>query len=179
MNTIRNVAPTLTRRSAHRRPASRGIWTAFVLAGICALTGVDGWAQSWSIKDGRNTGMLVQGESRKLPDGGTYLTGGSRVHVATEDPSYPITGCSMDCHWVCKVSAGGSGGNCVSLCAGVDKDGDLFSFRALAFGAGKYEFGGGTGKYANASGEGSFETMPTDDPGLAYMRWRGTLQLRK
>jgi len=136
-------------------------------------------AQSWSIKDGRNIGMLLPTDSRKLPDGGTYLTGGSRVHVSTEDPSYPVTGCSMDCRWTCKIAASGSEGACVTLCAGVDKDGDLFSFRALAFGGGKYEVGPGTGKYANATGGGTFETVSTDDPGLTYIRWRGTLQLRK
>ena len=136
-------------------------------------------AQSWSIKEGRNSGMLLPTESRKIPDGGTYLTGGSRVHVSTEDPTYPVTGCSMDCRWSCKIAASGSDGACITLCAGVDKDGDLFSFRSLAFGAGKYEVGPGTGKYANATGGGTFETVPTDDPSLAYMRWRGTLQLRK
>jgi hypothetical protein len=136
-------------------------------------------AQSWSIKDGHNSGMLLPTESRKLPDGSTYLTGGSRVHVSTEDPTYPVTGCSMDCRWSCKIGASGSQGACVTLCAGVDKDGDLFSFRALAFGAGNYEVGPGTGKYANATGGGTFETVQTDDPGLAYMRWRGTLRLGK
>ena len=136
-------------------------------------------AQSWSIKDGRNTGMVLPSESRKLQDGSTYLTGGSRVHVSTEDATYPVTGSSMDCRWSCKIAASGSEGACVTLCAGVDKDGDLFSFRALAFGGGKYEVGPGTGKYANATGGGTFETVPTDDPGLAYVRWRGTLQLRK
>jgi hypothetical protein len=101
------------------------------------------------------------------------------VHVSTEDATYPVTGSSMDCRWSCKIAASGSEGACVTLCAGVDKDGDLFSFRALAFGGGKYEVGPGTGKYANATGGGTFETVPTDDPGLAYVRWRGTLQLHK
>ena len=153
--------------------AMMGYW---VLAFVCSTTV---HAQSWNIKDGRNTGMVLPSETRKLPDGGTYLTGGSRLHVATEDSTYPVTGCSMDCRWSCKIAASGSEGACVTLCAGVDKDGDLFSFRAMAFGAGKYEVGPGTGKYANASGGGTFETVPTDDSGLAYVRWRGTLQLRK
>jgi hypothetical protein len=61
----------------------------------------------------------------------------------------------------------------------VDKDGDLFSFRSLSFGAGKYEVGLGTGKYANATGGGTYETVPTDDPALTHSRWRGTLQLRR
>ena len=112
-------------------------------------------AQSWNIKDGRNIGMVLPSDSRKLPDGSTYLTGGSRLHVSTEDATYPITGCSMDCRWTCKVAANGSEGACITLCSGVDKDGDLFSFRALAFGNGKYEVGPGTGKYASASGGGS------------------------
>jgi hypothetical protein len=155
-------------------------------AGIAALIacsmlgcGSAAFAQSWSIKDGRNLGVLLPTETRKLPDGSSYLTGGSRVHVLTEDATYPITGCSMDCRWVCKIAASGSDGACITQCAGVDKDGDLFSFRALAFGAGRYEVGPGTGKYANATGGGTFETGATDDPGLAYIRWRGTLQLKK
>jgi hypothetical protein len=169
---------TKPRSSAGEKAAA--CLAAFMACWLLALTcSGAASAQSWSIKDGRNTGMLLPTESRKLSDGSTYLTGGSRVHVATEDPTYPITGCSMDCRWSCKIAASGSEGACVSQCAGVDKDGDLFSFRALAFGAGKYEVGPGTGKYANAAGGGTFEPVPTDDPGLTYTRWRGTLRLGK
>jgi hypothetical protein len=136
-------------------------------------------AQSWSIKDGRNTGMLLPSESRKLADGTTVVSGGSRVHVSTEDATYPAHGASMECRWVCRIAASGTEGNCVTSCVGVDKDGDLFSFRSLSFGAGKYEVGLGTGKYANATGGGTYETVPTDDPALTHSRWRGTLQLRR
>jgi hypothetical protein len=136
-------------------------------------------AQSWTIKDGRNSGMLTPSEARKLGDGGTYLTGGSKVYVSTEDPTYPITGRSMDCRWSCKIAASGSEGVCVTLCTGVDKDGDLFNFHAQGFGTGKYEVSPGTGKYANATGGGTFEAVQTDDPSLTYTRWRGTLRLGK
>jgi hypothetical protein len=135
-------------------------------------------AQSWKINNGRNVGALLPTESRKLPDGGTYLTGGARYLVETEDPTYPITGQSMDCRWVCRIAADGKDGNCITMCAGVDKDGDLFSFRALAFGGGSYEVGPGTGKYAKATGGGTFETGAADDPALTYIRWRGTLNLK-
>jgi hypothetical protein len=135
-------------------------------------------AQSWKINNGRNTGALLPTETRKMPDGGTYLTGGSRQLVETEDPTYPITGQSMDCRWMCRIMPNGKDGNCITLCAGVDKDGDLFSFRALAFGAGSYEVGPGTGKYARASGGGTFETVYPDDSALAHVRWKGTLNLK-
>jgi hypothetical protein len=135
-------------------------------------------AQSWKINSGRNIGALLPTESRKLADGGTYLTGGSRQLVETEDPTYPITGQSMDCRWMCRIHANGKDGSCITLCAGVDKDGDLFSFRALAFGGGSYEVGPGTGKFAKATGGGTFETLTTDDPALSYVRWKGTLQLK-
>ena len=155
----------------------KGIFGGVLLAlGVACAT--PALAQSWKINNGRNTGALLPIESRKLPDGGTYLTGGSKVLVETEDPTYPITGQSMDCRWMCKIAANGKDGNCITLCAGVDKDGDLFSFRALAFGAGGYEVGPGTGKYAKASGGGTFESAPADDPALAHMRWKGTLQLK-
>ena len=104
---------------------------------------------------------------------------GSKVHISTEDATYPLQGASMECRWVCRVAPGGTEGNCVTSCVGVHKDGDLFSFRSLSFGAGKYETGLGTGKYTNATGGGTYETVPTDDPALAYSRWRGTLQLRR
>lgn len=136
------------------------------------------FAQSWKINSGRNTGVLLPDESRKLSDGSTYLTGGSKQVVETEDSTYPLTGRSMDCRWMCKIPANGKDGACITLCAGVDKDGDLFSFRALAFGAGSYEVGPGTGKYAKASGGGTFESVATDDPTMAYTRWKGTLQLK-
>jgi len=153
---------------------------AFLACCACAVAwSAAAHAQSWSIKEGRNVGTLLPAESRRLPDGGTLLTGGSKVHVLTEDPSYPVTGCSMECRWACKIAASGAEGNCVTHCAGVDKDGDLFSFRSMGFGAGKYEVGPGTGKYANATGGGTFEPLPTDDPALTAVRWRGTLQLRK
>lgn len=136
-------------------------------------------AQSWKINNGNNYGTVLPTETRKMPDGGTYLTGGGKYLVETEDPSYPITGQSMDCRWFCRVSPSGKDGSCITLCGGVDKDGDLFSFRALAFGAGNYEVGPGTGKYSKASGGGTFESVPSDDPALTHMRWKGTLQLSK
>lgn len=135
-------------------------------------------AQSWKINSGRNIGMLLPAETRTLADGGTYLTGGSKQVVETEDPTYPITGQSMECRWMCRIAPGGADGACITLCAGVDKDGDLFSFRAFAFGAGNYEVGPGTGKYAKATGGGSFETLTTDDPALSHVKWRGTLRLK-
>jgi hypothetical protein len=103
--------------------------TIFGLAVVCSSSAL---AQSWSIKSGRNVGTLLPSESRKLADGSTYVTGGSKQLVETEDPTYPVTGQSMDCRWMCRVAADGKGGNCITLCAGVDKDGDLFSFRKLA-----------------------------------------------
>ena len=149
-----------------------------VLLGLSAASVSPALAQSWKINSGRNVGTFLPTETRKLADGSTYLTGGSKVLVETEDPSYPITGQTMDCRWICRIPASGKDGSCITLCGGVDKDGDLFSFRALAFGAGSYEVGPGTGKYSKATGGGTFESVPTDDPALAYMRWKGTLQLK-
>ena len=78
---------------------------------------------------------------------------------------------------MCRIPPDGKGA-CITMCAGVDKAGDLFSFRALAFGAGKYEVRPGTGKYANATGAETFEIVQTDDPAIAYARWKGTLDLK-
>ena len=150
-------------------------WSLFALGLASAFPAL---AQSWKINNGRNVGAVLPTESRKLVDGSTYLTGGARYLVETEDPTYPITGQSMDCRWMCRIPASGKDGACITLCGGVDKDGDLFSFRALAFGGGSYEVGPGTGKYAKATGGGSFETGATDDPALTYIRWKGTLQLK-
>lgn len=136
------------------------------------------FAQSWKIATGRNIGAMMPTETRKLPDGSTYLTGGSKQIVETEDSTYPLNGASMDCRWICRIPANGKDGACVTLCGGVDRDGDLFSFRALAFGAGSYEVGPGTGKYSKAAGGGTFETPATDDPALAVTRWKGTLHLK-
>jgi hypothetical protein len=151
----------------------------FCLALAFGATSVSSaFAQSWKINSGRNIGSLLPTENHKLADGTTYLTGGSKQVVLTEDPTYPVTGQSMDCRWICKIPANGKDGACITLCGGVDKDGDLFSFRSLSFGAGNYEVGPGTGKYAKASGGGSFETVTTSDPTLSYVQWRGTLQLK-
>lgn len=136
------------------------------------------FAQSWKINNGRNVGALTATESRKLSDGSTYVTGGSRQLVETEDTTYPVTGQSMDCRWICKIPATGKDGACVTLCAGVDKDGDLFSFRSIGFSTGSYEVGPGTGKYLKASGGGTFETMAPDDPALSFVKWKGTLNLK-
>jgi hypothetical protein len=149
-----------------------------VLLGLGVASVSPALGQSWKINSGRNVGTFLPTESRKLADGSTYLTGGSKLLVETEDATYPITGQSMDCRWICRILASGKEGSCITLCGGVDKDGDLFSFRALAFGAGNYEVGPGTGKYSKASGGGTFESVPTDDPALAHMRWKGTLQLK-
>jgi len=148
--------------------------TAVGLAAVCSSSA---FAQSWSIKSGRNVGTYTGTDSRKLPDGSSYVTGGSKQLVETEDPTYPITGQSMDCRWMCRIPPDGKGAY-ITMCAGVDNDGDLFSFRVLAFGAGKYEVGPGTGKSANATGGGTFEIVQTDDPAIAYVRWKGTLDLK-
>jgi hypothetical protein len=128
------------------------------------------FAQSWKITRGLNIGALTATESRKLPDGGTYLSGGARYVVDTEDPTYPITAQSMDCRWMCKVPAAGKDVACVTMCAGADKDGDLFAFRSS--GPGTYEAIPGTGKYMKASGGGSFESVQPDDPAMTLSRPR-------
>ncbi len=145
---------------------------------IISAVGTSALAQSWKIAAGRNVGAMLPMETRKLADGSTYLTGGSKQIVETEDPTYPLNGASMDCRWICRVPANGKDGACITLCGGVDKDGDLFSFRSLAFGAGSYEVGPGTGKFSKASGGGSFESPAADDPALAVIRWKGTLHLK-
>ena len=147
-------------------------------AGFFSTGGTPAFAESWSIKSGQNIGVLLPAESRKLSDGSTYVSGGSKQLVVTEDSSYPITGQSMECRWICKIDDDGADGACVTMCAGVDEDGDLFSFRALSFGPGKYEVGPGTGKYEGATGGGTFEAGPVDDPALSYVVWKGTLKLK-
>ncbi len=134
------------------------------------------FAQSWKITRGYNVGTLLPTETRNLAGGGTYLTGGARYLVDTEDPTYPITAQSMDCRWFCKVSADGNETACLTTCAGIDKDGDLFTFRG--FGGDTYEVGPGTGKYRNATGGGTFEMLQPDDPALSAIRFKGTLHLK-
>jgi hypothetical protein len=134
------------------------------------------FAQSWKITRGLNIGAVQPTETRKLPDGTVYLTGGARYLVDTEDPTYPVSGQSMDCRWMCKVPVGGKDVACLTVCAGMDKDGDLFSFRG--FGGNTYEVGPGTGKYSKASGGGTFESLQADDPALTAIRWKGTLNLK-
>lgn len=152
----------------------------FLIMGLCAFLSVTAtsfaFAQSWNISRGYNVGALLPTETRKSTDGGTYLTGGARYLVDTEDPTYPITGQSMDCRWFCKVSADGSETDCLTMCAGVDKDGDLFTFRG--FGDNTYQVGPGTGKYMHATGGGTFEMLQPDDPALTAIRFKGTLNLK-
>jgi len=154
-----------------KKPLGLGL---VVALGLVASTPV--FAQSWKITRGYNVGALLPSESRNLPNGGTYLTGGARYLVDTEDPTYPITGQSMDCRWMCKAAADGGDVTCLTMCGGVDKDGDLFTFRG--FGGNTYEVGPGTGKYRRATGGGTFEMLQPDDPALTAIRFKGTLELR-
>jgi hypothetical protein len=134
--------------------------------------------EAWTISQGRNIGTVVSVETRELADGSTYMTGRAKVAVETEDPSYPITGEAMECTWMCRVPADGGDGACVMFCSGVDKDGDLFSFVAEAWGAGTYTVGPGTGKYVGATGGGTFAPVTLSDPALSYNTWEGTLELK-
>lgn len=157
-------------------PMNRGQCAVAAVVALGILAAPPALAQSWTITKGYNVGALGPSESRKLADGSTYLTGGARYLVDTEDPTYPVTGQSMDCRWMCKVPANGKDVACLTMCAGVDKDGDLFTFRA--FGDNRYEVGPGTGKYRNASGGGTFESKQPDDPALTATRFKGTLSLK-
>jgi hypothetical protein len=156
--------------------ATNGGKLAFGAALVLGIAIQPALAQSWNITRGYNVGALLPTESRKLADGSTYLTGGARYLVDTEDPTYPITGQSMDCRWMCKVPANGKDVACLTMCGGVDKDGDLFTFRA--FGGNSYEVGPGTGKYSRASGGGTFQSLQPDDPALTGIRFQGTLNLK-
>jgi hypothetical protein len=150
-----------------------------VIVVVCGVGFVSSaFAQSWQINSGRNVGALLPSETRKLDDGSTYMTAGAKVLVETEDPTYPITGRTMDCRWIARIPASGSDASCITWCGGMDKDGDLFSFTSQACGSGSYAVGPGTGKFAGASGGGTFETIPTADPALSHVRWKGTLQLK-
>lgn len=147
-----------------------------MLVALGTIATAPAFAQSWSITRGYNVGALLPSETRKIAGGGTYLSGGARYLVDTEDPTYPITGQSMDCRWFCKISADGNETDCLTMCAGVDRDGDLFTFRG--FGGNTYEVGPGTGKYMNATGGGTFEMLQPDDPALTAIRFKGTLRLK-
>jgi hypothetical protein len=147
----------------------------FALA-LGIITAPSAFAQSWKVTRGYNVGALLPSESRKLPDRSTYLTGGARYLVDTEDATYPITGQRMDCRWMCKVPPNSKDAACLTMCGGADKDGDLFSFRA--FGGNTYEVGPGTGKYSKATGGGTFDMIQPDDPALTASRFKGTLNLK-
>jgi hypothetical protein len=155
---------------------SRGMLAVALTLALCTACSSGAFAQNWKISRGVNIGALTPTESRKLPDGGTYLSGGARYVVDTEDATYPITGQSMDCRWMCKLPAGGKDVSCITMCAGADKDGDLFAFRST--GPGAYEAVPGTGKYMKASGGGTFESLQPDDPAMTLIRWKGTLNLK-
>ena len=58
-----------------------GIRSALALGLLLALEAAlipAAMAQSWKINNGRNYGAVLPTESRKMADGGPYLTGGAR-----------------------------------------------------------------------------------------------------
>lgn len=149
----------------------------FAAATTAALMGLAGQAAAADYSTDGRTYFTQKADVFALPTGETVIQfTWNGVHMA-DDPSYPSNGAAQDCAGTVWIGADGAM-TARGACTLTDKEGDV---EALTFGGdhtgGTFTVTGGTGKYAGASGSGSYQpaTMVADDRGI--LAWSAAITL--
>ena len=93
--------------------------------------------------------------------------------VIVNDPSNPWHGAIMDCNGIGAYAGDGAMQTMGGTCMLIDNDGDVQRLPWQATGAegGTWAAAGGTGKYANMTGSGTYVDGPLPD-GRLFNRWK-------
>jgi hypothetical protein len=110
-------------------------------------------------------------------DGSTYMHLSDSHVLRTGTPGDPFDKATMNCAGSCLVAESGDG-TCLGSCSGRDRDGELFLFTWDGFVGGGWELTGGTGKWADSKGSGTWEAMAPLANGMGMNSWEGTVTLK-
>lgn len=106
-------------------------------------------------------------------DGSSIAMFNLKGFVIVNDHSNPWHGAMMDCNGIGAYAADGAMQTMGGTCMLVDADGDVqrLPWRATGATGGTWEAAGGTGKYENMTGSGTYIDGPLPD-GRLFNRWR-------
>ena len=106
-------------------------------------------------------------------DGSSIAMFNLKGFVMVNDQSNPWHGALMDCNGAGAYAADGSMQTLGGTCMLIDSDGDVqrLPWQATGDEGGTWEAAGGTGKYANMTGSGTYVSGPLPD-GRIFNRWK-------
>ncbi|MGA7992344.1 MAG: hypothetical protein WCC53_12975 [Thermoanaerobaculia bacterium] len=124
------------------------------------------------------TNMFVNkvNESFSLADGSTASRVSSTGFIASDDPSNPLRLASMTCTGTSITAKDGKPVRGAGTCDSVDGQGDVafYWWRTDEKNGGRWGFLGGTGKWANVEGGGTYEPTFQWKDGRTGNNWKGT-----
>jgi len=115
-------------------------------------------------------------ETFSLPDGTTANRMSFSGFITADDPSNPLRLASMTCTGTSVTTKDGKPVRSAGTCDSVDAQGDVafYWWRADERNGGRWGFLGGTGKWANVEGGGTYEPTHQWKDGRQGNSWKGT-----
>ncbi|HEX2798664.1 MAG TPA: hypothetical protein VHQ44_03235 [Thermoanaerobaculia bacterium] len=115
-------------------------------------------------------------ETFSLADGSTVSRMFFPGFITADDPSNPLRLASMTCSGTAIATKDGKPIRSAGSCDSVDKQGDVafYWWRADDKNGGRWGFMGGTGKWANVEGGGTYEPTYEWKDGRQGNNWKGT-----
>jgi len=127
--------------------------------------------------DGHNFVTPKASVTTELPSGVVYTTLGNHQVCTTKDPNHPMHRASGDCDGACVTKPEGEP-TCMGSCTWVDQDGDLAFFVWDGAEEGHWSLKGGSGKYAEASGHGTWKGDAAYAGGITGNSWSGVIEMK-
>jgi hypothetical protein len=125
---------------------------------------------------GHNLVVASQPMVTEMAGGVTYASLTSRQVCGTDDPDHPLNRASGECAGACVTGADGDTA-CMGSCTWVDHDGDVAFFTWTGADEGTWTLAGGTGKYSEASGEGTWKADAVYAGGITGNSWSGKIEM--
>ena len=125
---------------------------------------------------GHNLVVTKPSMTTELPNGMSYTSIGTHQVCMTTDPGSPLNRASGDCDGACVAAADGNA-TCMGSCTWLDSEGDVAFFTWNGATEGSWSLKGGTGKYAEASGEGTWKTDGFYAGEITGNTWQGTIEI--
>lgn len=118
---------------------------------------------------------------RKAADGSKVMWMSSEgVFIVAKPANHPANLVGRVCGGGFKIAPDGKSGSGQGSCAYADHDGDAFHLNwQTTFIAGTWKLAGGTGKFENFSGEGTFRPSKKFENMWSSSTWEGECNLRK